>query len=389
VVTFNPFDPRYQADGVPWDLLAEARRSSPVCPMPQGGYLLARQEEVLTALKDIEAFRADLAHGLDVPSDELFLSEIPEPRHGSVRRLYNAHLGPHRIGNLQPYVRALCNDLLDSILARGETELVGDYTDPIPARVVAQLIGVPTEDADTFVEWGNTLHDRAADREARNEDGPPPIYAYIQELLRRRREMVDPPDDVVSHLMNAEVDGEPLSDTEIRTQLHFIVLAGVGTTRVLLGNLIYRLMMSAELYEQVRADRRLVPRLVEESLRHDAPVQTTPRRCLRPTVLDGVKVDEGEWVIMGLGSANCDERVYPDPQVFRLDRSDPRNHMAFGAGPHVCPGASLARMEAVNAIDVLMDRVRGLSPLDGFDYDPVPNLSLVCPRALPATLHPA
>ncbi len=201
--------------------------------------------------------------------------------------------------------------------------------------------------------------------------------------------MENPPADVVTHLMTAQVDGALLSDVEIRTQLHFIVLAGVGTTRVLLGNLLFRLMMNAELYERVRADRGLVPRLVEESLRHDAPVQTTPRRCLRPTVLDGVKVDEGEWVIMGLGSANRDERVYPDPDVFRLDRPDPRNHVAFGAGPHVCPGASLARMEAVTAIDAFMDRVRGLSPVDGFDYDPVPNLSPESPRALPVTLKPA
>jgi cytochrome P450 len=386
VVTFNPFDPRHHEQGVPWDVLAEARVSTPVCPMPQGGYLLARQEEVLIALKGIDVFRADLAGGMEVPADELFLSEIPEPRHGSVRRLYNAQLGPHRIGQLQPFVRQLCDGLLDAILARGKSDLVSDYTDPVPARVVAQLIGVPAEDADTFVEWGNTLHDRTVDREARNEQGPPPIYAYLQELVRHRRTMDNAPNDVVNHLMVAQLDGLPLSETEIRTQLHFIVLAGVGTTRVLLGNLLYRLMMDRELYEQVRADRALVPRLVEESLRHDAPVQTTPRRCLRPTVLDGVKVDEGEWVIMGLGSANRDERVYEDPDVFRLDRPEPRNHVAFGAGPHVCPGASLARMEAVNAIDVFLDRVRELLPVSGFDYDPVPNFSLASPRALPVTL---
>ena len=343
MVTVNPFDPKYQVEGVPWD----------------------------------------------VPSDELFLSEIPEPRHGSVRRLYNAHLGPHRIAQLQPFVREVCHELLDHLLDDGQGDLVHGYTDPVPARIAAGLIGVRAEDADTFVEWGTTLHDRTADRAARDEEGPLPINGYIQELLRGRRAMENPPADVVTHLMTAQVDGAPLSDVEIRTQLHFIVLAGVGTTRVLLGNLLFRLMMNAELYEGVRADRGLVPRLVEESLRHDAPVQTTPRRCLRPTVLDGVKVDEGEWVIMGLGSANRDESVYPDPDVFRLDRPDPRNHVAFGAGPHVCPGASLARMEAVTAIDAFMDRIRGLSPVDGFDYDPVPNLSPESPRALPVTLKPA
>ena len=124
-------------------------------------------------------------------------------------------------------------------------------------------------------------------------------------------------------------------------------------------------------------------------MRHDSPVQTTPRRCLRPTVLDGVEIDEGEWVIMGLGSANRDESVYPDADVFRLDRPDARNHVGFGAGPHVCPGASLARMEAVNAVNIFMDRVRELCPVDGFSYDPVPNLALGSPRALPAILRPA
>ncbi len=153
MVTVNPFDPKYQVEGVPWDVLAEARGSSPVCPMPQGGYLLTRQEEVLSALKEIEVFRADLTPGLDVPSDELFLSEIPEPRHGSVRRLYNAHLGPHRIAQLQPFVREVCHELLDHLLDDGQGDLVHGYTDPVPARVVAGLIGVPAEDADTFVEW--------------------------------------------------------------------------------------------------------------------------------------------------------------------------------------------------------------------------------------------
>jgi cytochrome P450 len=389
VATFDLYETGYNTEGVPWDLLAAARQSTPVCPLRNGGYLLLRQDDVRTALKEIDVFRADLANGLVVLPEELFLSEIPEPRHGLVRRLYNAHLGPHRIGQLIPFVRDLCHELVDAILVAGTVDLVPGYSDPIPAKVVAQLIGVPQQDADAFITWGNTLRDRTVDRQSENEEGPAPIQAYVRELIARRRALEDPPPDVVTHLMTATVGGEALSETEICTQVQFIVLAGVETTRVLLGNLLYRLMMNPSLYHEVRTNRDLVPTLVEESLRHDAPVQTTPRRCLRRTVLNGVELHEGEWVLMGLGSANRDESVYADPDIFRLDRVDPRNHVAFGSGPHVCPGASLARMEATNAVNVFMDRVRELSPVDDFGYAPVPNLSLQSPQTLPANVRPA
>jgi cytochrome P450 len=173
-------------------------------------------------------------------------------------------------------------------------------------------------------------------------------------------------------LIQAEVDGEPLTDREIVTQLHFMVMAGVHTTRGLLTHAVQRLLHSPDLFEKLRADRPLVPVYIEESLRHDAPVQRTTRRCLKEAELEGVHMDVGSWVEIGIASANRDEDVYEDAETFRLDRPDPRNHLGFGTGSHVCPGATLARLEAITAVEVLLDRVESMTEVEGATYPPIP-----------------
>ena len=199
---------------------------------------------------------------------------------------------------------------------------------------------------------------------------------YFREALAERRASAaagqERPHDVIIGLVDAEIDGVALSDAEIVTQLQFMVMAGVHTTRALLVHLAHRLLRDRELFERVTAERELVAPLVEESLRHDAPVQATTRRCTRGVELDGVEMQAGEWVEVGIGSANRDETVYDDPDAFRLDREDPRDHLGFGGGPHICPGATLARIEATCAVNVLCDRVAEMSVVDGATYPPMP-----------------
>jgi cytochrome P450 len=393
VLTFDPQDPAHQRSGVPFDVLGRIREEQPVCPTPAGDWYLSRQEEILDALKDVGTFRTDLARssGLggieEVPDDQLFLSEIAEPRHGQVRRLYNAYFGPHRLSRVAPFVREVCFSLLDGLVARGKGDMHAEYALPIPSMVMAHVMGLPDEAADRFMEWSldGTVMLRPATPGM--YEGGPAIQAYFAGVLAARRRMPEPPDDVFRALMRAEVGGAPLSDTEIVTQLQFMIQAGVHTTRGLLTHLMHRLLVDAALYRQVREDPDLIPRMVEESLRHDAPVLSTTRRCTRDVSLGGVEMREGDWVHVGLGSANRDATVYEEPEEFRLDRRDPRNHLAFGAGPHVCPGASLARLEAVTAVEVLVDRVADLSTLPGVDYPPLPGG--LGHRPIPAKLHAA
>jgi cytochrome P450 len=203
-------------------------------------------------------------------------------------------------------------------------------------------------------------------------EGGPPIARYFRDRLSAERRLAEPANHVFEVFMHAEVDGVALTDIEIVTQLHFMIMAGVHTTRGLLTHVVQRLLHSPDLYRRLGEDRSLVPIFVEESLRHDAPVQRTTRRCTRETEIGGVAMHPGDWVEVGISSGNRDEDVYEDPESFRLDRSDPRNHLAFGGGGHVCPGATLARFEAVTAVETLLDRVAAMSEIPGAVYPPVP-----------------
>jgi cytochrome P450 len=159
---------------------------------------------------------------------------------------------------------------------------------------------------------------------------------------------------------------------EIATQLHFMVQAGVHTTRSFLAHLMNRLVQFPDLYARLDAERELIPNFLEESLRRDAPVQRTTRIATRDVEVGGVLIRKGETVEMGIGSANRQETVYDGPADFRLDRPDPRRHLAFGAGSHVCPGAMLARLEGATAVRVLLDRARALERVAGVVYPPLP-----------------
>jgi cytochrome P450 len=337
---------------------------------------------VEAALKDVDTFRADLGalSGLrgveEVPDEQLFLSELQEPRHGSVRRLFNATFGSHRTAKLGPFVRETCNRLVDDMATREVSDLHGDYALPIPGLVMTHIMGLPDDTPAKFMAWSEdgTIMQRPCSPGV--GEGNHPLQNFFAEQLAARRAMDEMPRDVFRTLHEARIDGEPLTDQEIVTQLHFMVQAGVHTTRGLLTHLVHRLLHDAGLYAALRADRSLVPTYLEESLRHDAPVQRTSRRCTHHTEFHGATFEPGDWVEMGIASANRDEAVYDDPESFRLDRPQPRNHLAFGAGSHICPGATLARLEGLEAVDVLLDRVERLEPVPGVVYPPIPgNLS--------------
>ena len=157
----------------------------------------------------------------------------------------------------------------------------------------------------------------------------------------------------------------------------------------MLGNLIYRLAEVPSRYAALRANRELVPNAIEESLRFDSPVQLLARTCTEKIDVDGVSVAKGDRVLYSIASANRDERFFSDPGEFRLDRPRPRDHVAFGAGPHVCPGAFLARMEAKVALETLLDRVERIELAPGYVFDPNPVFWALGPRTLRVRLIPA
>ncbi|HEX3564312.1 MAG TPA: cytochrome P450 [Acidimicrobiales bacterium] len=397
MTTYDSNDPSQLTDGVPFDRLAQLRRETPVCPTPTGSWYVARFNDVEASLKNVGTFRADLGRmsgveGIEaVPSDQLFLSEIGGPRHAQIRRLFNATFGPQRTPRDEPFIRSTCHALLDELLLEDEVDLHAGYAMPIPGLVMAHVMGLPHEAAAKFMAWSvdGMIMKRPCSPDV--GVGNHPLQNFFAEELAVRRASSAPTEDVFTTLMDAVVEGEPLTDQEIVTELHFMIQAGVHTTRGLLVHLVQRLLLDPDLYQQLRSDHSLVPAYMEESLRFDAPVQRTSRRCMAGTDIEGVALRPGAWVEMGIASANRDDAVFDDPETFRLDRPQPRGHLTFGAGPHVCPGASLARLEGLTAVEVLMERVSHMEPVAGATYPPLPgNLGhLPVPARLVAAPRPS
>jgi cytochrome P450 len=216
----------------------------------------------------------------------------------------------------------------------------------------------------------------------------PEFAAYVDGQIADRRSAADPPDDFVTRLCRTEVDGESLTDTEIRTLIVFLLVAGNETTRNLIGNLLVTMGQDPSLFRQLGDDPQLIPIAVEESLRLDPPTAVLLRDCIRDTEVHGVPIRAGEKVAFGIASANRDAAHFDDPDSFRLDRPDPRHHVAFGGGPHVCPGSVLARMEARVAIEVFVEKVAELKLAPDFVRVKVPVFWANGPDALPVTLTP-
>lgn len=376
---FDPHDPTFVDRGVPFDELVAIRREQPVYRTPAGPWYLARYTDVEAALKDVDTFRAELGPitgipggVVTIPEDQHYLSEIPEPRHRAIRRLFNGILGPHRMHAVEEVITAECHRLVDTMLSAEVADLHGGYAARIPAITMAELMGVGGDAVERFVQWSEdgTLLTRPATPGVGPEG--PATHPFFTAVIASWRERGEPASHVLQTLLGAQIEGRPLTDQEVVTQLHFLLQAGVHTTRGFLVHLMNRLAQDPELFATVSAERSLIPRLLEESLRHDAPVLRTTRLCTTDTEIDGVAVAAGEWVEMGIGSANRDEAVYDDPEDFRLDRPAPREHLAFGAGSHVCPGATLARLEASIAVEVLFDRVTAIRPVPGAHYPPLP-----------------
>lgn len=389
-------DPLDTSAGVPFGALAELRAECPVSHTASGAYFLARYDDVLAATKNIESFQASFREpGVIVPPEEQLISEIPEPRHTEIRRIINSAIAQHRLGRVEPFVRDLCNTLLDGVIAEGGGDLVAEYVTPIPATVIAHLLGVDPADHARFAEWSDLVVQSTyatKNRRVDGEDGEglagvaPEFTDYLDAMIAERRAMSDPPDDFVTRLLTTEVDGIRLTDLEMRTQLAFLLMSGNETTRHLIGNLLETVCLDPDLLGRFQADPELLAIGVEESLRHDPPIHVLIRDCTRDTTVDRVAIPTGAKVAFGLASANRDGDAYDAPDEFRLDRPRPKDHLAFGGGPHVCPGAALARLEGRVALEVFLERIGSARVAAGYEREPVPVFWAHGPRQLPVTL---
>lgn len=358
--------------------LVRMRTEETVSQNAKGVWFLSRFDDVLAATKNIDTFNASFREpGVVVPDEEQFINEIPEPRHGQIRRIINGAIAMHKLGGVEPFCTDLCNRLLDDLLARdGVVDLVGSYVMPVPTSVIANLLGAPEEDFEKWAAWSDEVVQGTYPTQYRNERGAglarahPEFTAYVDQQIALRR--ATPRDDFMSLLLDMEVDGRRLTDVEARTQLVFLLISGNETTRHLISNLLWTIATTDGLIEQLRDDRALVNTAIEESLRLDPPIQFLMRTCTAPADVRGAQICPHDKVAFGIASANRDAAIFDEPDEFRLDRADPRGHLGFGGGPHVCPGAALARLEARIAVNVFLDRVAAVRTVAETRYENVP-----------------
>ncbi|WP_188189728.1 cytochrome P450 [Nonomuraea sp. SYSU D8015] len=321
-----------------------------------------------------------------------FITQIDPPEHGKLRKLVSSAFTRKVVADLEPRIAALTHELLDAARDRGRFELVTDLAYPLPVIVIAELLGVPSSDRALFKQWADALFQRdtkislAEPIEEQNVDVQATLkpwkemsaYLAAHAAERKRR----PRADLLTRLVEAEVDGERLPDEQVVNFAIILLLAGHVTTTMLLGNTVLCLDAFPEQQEKVRADRAAIPAVIEESLRFLTPFAALGRSTTREVELGGVTIPADQVVMAWLAAANRDPRQFSDPEVFDPGR-DPNPHLAFGRGIHFCLGAPLARLEGRVALDILLDRVDPLrtDPDDPVLFIPTPTMTGV--RRLP------
>ncbi|MET8337974.1 cytochrome P450 [Streptosporangium canum] len=336
----------------------------------------------------------DLIPGGDEFSMAGFITQIDPPEHGKLRKLVSNAFTRKVVADLEPRIAALTHELLDAARDRGKLELVTDLAYPLPVIVIAELLGVPGGDRALFKQWADALFQRdtkislAKPAEQQNVDLQATLKpwkemsAYLAGHAAERRRQ--PRADLLTKLVEAEVDGERLPDDQVVNFAIILLLAGHITTTMLLGNTVLCLDAFPEQQDKVRADRASIPAVIEESLRLFTPFAALGRATTRDVELGGVTIPADHMVMAWLGAANRDPRQFPDPEVFDPGR-DPNPHLGFGRGIHFCLGAPLARLEGRVALNILLDRVNPLrtDPGDPVEFIPTPTMTGV--RRLPLT----
>lgn len=358
--TYSPFDPATIAD--PYPVYRALRESAPAYWSPEASsWVLSRYDDVAAALADPATYSS--ASGIYPTPPEMPITDIllpmlvmsDPPRHTQLRRIVSKAFTPRRIAALEPSIYALVDELLEEVPASGTWDFVAGLSGPLPAMVIADMLGVPREDQERFRAWSTIL---VQSNPIRGEMGPgldaaAALYDYFSSFLADR--WAHPGDDLMTALVQAEVDGRRLTEEELLGFCFLLLVAGHETTTNLLSNGAVLLAAHPEIRQRLRDDADRVPWAVEELLRYDSPVQGIGRTLTREVELHGARMRAGESVLLLFGSANRDDRAFPDAEVFDVDRR-PEPHVALGRGIHFCLGASLARMETRIALEALLAR---------------------------------
>jgi cholest-4-en-3-one 26-monooxygenase len=357
---FNLADADLFLQGPPHAIWRRLRRDAPVYWTPAGVYpgfwSVTTYEGVLHVSRDPATFQSEKGITMfddpDVPDlsrGRMMITTDP-PRHVRLRRLVNKAFTPRMVATLEPHIREITTAILDDVTPKGRCDFVVDVAARLPLAVICEMMGVPSQDWDLMFRLTNMVlgsDDPEYQQAGQNGDqtaiaGSMQMFNYFAQQLQQRR--AQRREDLVSVLVDADIDGEQLTDEEILFFCFLLIIAGNETTRNAISGGLLALVEHPEQFAKLRARPELLPSAIEEILRWTSPVMHMARHATRDTAILGQPIKQGEKVLMWYPSANRDEAAFADPDVFDIERT-PNEHLAFGIGEHFCLGAGLARLE--------------------------------------------
>lgn len=345
----------------PYRVYARLRAEQPVVGMKgwmDPSHMITRYDDVVAGLKDAETFSArGNARGIGLVIGRTIL-EMEGAEHVRHRRIVTPAFSPRTLrSSVEKQIHEITHELIDRFVDQRRADLVPQFTFTFPLRVLARIMGIPISDFEEFHHWALDLISVAQDP-GKGFEAAQKIVDYLRPILEERRNQSR--DDLLSVLVRAEVDGDRLTEEEVLGFLRLLLPAGAETTYRLTGSILYALLTHPDQRAELEENPALIDDVIEETLRWESPVQIVSREATRDVELHGTVIPEGELAIFAIGSANRDERRFPDPDRFDLHRANKNDHVAFGFGEHFCLGSHLARMEAKIAVAALLDRLPNL-----------------------------
>jgi cytochrome P450 len=367
----------------PWYRLM--RETQPVYYNPQYRFWqVFGYEDVQRVLSDYTSFSSVFGGGGERrdPLGSSLISMDP-PRHRQLRNLVTQAFTPRSVAQLSERITAIVNQLLEQVAATGRMDIIDDLSYPLPVIVIAELLGIPHADRERFKVWSDAVVGATYP-----EDGDPQaeMSEYFLDMIAQRSR--EPKDDLISALLDAQIDGQHLNQRELLGFCILLLVAGNETTTNLIGNAILCFDEHPEVMEQLRAEPALVPGAVEEVLRYRSPVQFMYRRTVANTTIRDQEIRAGQMVLAWIGSANRDEAQFPNPDSFDIRRT-PNRHIAFGHGIHFCLGAPLARLEAKIVLTMLLERFHEIKRVPGVALEATGSDIVYGVKHLPITFRPS